>query len=122
MGADTPIGLLTDRGTGMAVGALGILKAGAAYVPIDSTFPRERIAFILADTAAPAVVTREAFREQLADYSGHVITIDSERKKKNDGENDDPAVSPVSGTSVMSGRRISHTSSTPQAPPAYRKG
>ena len=64
MGADTPIGLLTDRGIGMAVGALGILKAGAAYVPIDSTFPEERIAFILADTAAPAVVTRQAFRER----------------------------------------------------------
>ncbi len=73
MGADTPIGLLTDRGAGMALGALGILKAGAAYVPIDSTFPRERIAFILADTAAPAVVTREAFSEQLVDYSGRVI-------------------------------------------------
>ncbi len=61
----------------MAVGALGILKAGAAYVPIDSTFPEERIAFILSDTAAPAVVTREAFRERLAGYNGRVITIDS---------------------------------------------
>ena len=85
--ADTPIGLLTDRGIGMAVGALGILKAGAAYVPIDSTFPEERIAFILADTAAPAVVTREAFRERLTGYSGRIITwiaIDSEQ---NDREN-----------------------------------
>ncbi|SEL65288.1 non-ribosomal peptide synthase domain TIGR01720/amino acid adenylation domain-containing protein, partial [Nitrosovibrio tenuis] len=75
--ADTPVGLLTDRGIGMAVGALGILKSGAAYVPIDSTFPKERIAFILADTAAPAVVTHEAFRERLAGYNGCVIAIDS---------------------------------------------
>ncbi|SCX63279.1 non-ribosomal peptide synthase domain TIGR01720/amino acid adenylation domain-containing protein, partial [Nitrosospira sp. Nsp1] len=100
--ADTPIGLLTDRGIGMAVGALGILKAGAAYVPIDSTFPEERIAFILADTAAPAVVTREAFGERLAGYTGRIITIDSTidsaidpgnlGRKKGEGENEALAV------------------------------
>ncbi|HEX8871242.1 MAG TPA: amino acid adenylation domain-containing protein, partial [Candidatus Acidoferrum sp.] len=88
---DTPIGLLTDRGIGMAVGALGILKAGAAYVPVDSTFPGERIAFILSDTGAPAVVTREAFRRQLAGYNGRVICTDAghpgeeEKKEESDG-------------------------------------
>ncbi|KIO47803.1 condensation domain-containing protein, partial [Nitrosospira sp. NpAV] len=75
--ADTPIGLLTDRGTGLAVGALGILKAGAAYVPIDATFPEERIAFILSDTAAPAVVTRSVFTDRLSGCSGRVICMDT---------------------------------------------
>ncbi|PTR07479.1 non-ribosomal peptide synthase protein (TIGR01720 family)/amino acid adenylation domain-containing protein [Nitrosospira sp. Nsp5] len=75
--ADTPIGLLTDRGTGLAVGALGILKAGAAYVPIDATFPEERIAFILSDTGAPAVVTRSAFTGRLSGYRGRVICMDA---------------------------------------------
>jgi amino acid adenylation domain-containing protein len=68
--------LLIDRGMEMAVGILGILKAGAAYVPLDSKLPAERIAFILSDTAAPAVVTRTAFRYRLAGYSGRVICAD----------------------------------------------
>jgi non-ribosomal peptide synthetase component F len=71
--------------------ALGILNAGPAYVPIDSTFPKERITFILTDTAAPAVVTREVFRERLTGYNGRVITIDFGGKKEN-GENADLAV------------------------------
>ena len=72
-----PIGLLTDRGIGLAVGALGILKAGAAYVPIDATFPEKRVAFILSDTAAPAVVTRSVFTDRLTGYSGRVICMDT---------------------------------------------
>ena len=75
--ADTPIGLLTDRGIGLAVGALGILKAGAVYVPIDATFPEERVAFILSDTAAPAVVTRSVFTDRLTGYRGRVICMDT---------------------------------------------
>ncbi len=82
---DTPIGLLTDRGIGLAIGALGILKAGAAYVPIDSTFPEERITFILSDTAAPAVVTRSAFSNRLASYKGRVICIDAATPQEIDG-------------------------------------
>ncbi|NUT52990.1 MAG: amino acid adenylation domain-containing protein, partial [Saccharothrix sp.] len=55
---ERPVGLLAERGAEYVVGVLGILKAGAAYVPLDPDYPAERLAFMLADTRAEVVVTR----------------------------------------------------------------
>src|ERR1043166_5068303 len=54
VGRESLVGLCIDRSVDMAVGILGILKAGAAYLPIDPEYPQERIAFMLED-AQPAV-------------------------------------------------------------------
>ncbi len=87
--------------------------------PLIPHFPSERIAFILADTVAPAVVTRQAFREQLADYSGHVIIMDSS-EEKDDGENHRPAVNPdirsISNVGPESLAYIVYTSGSTGAP------
>jgi surfactin family lipopeptide synthetase C len=61
----TPVGLFVERSTAMLVGILGILKAGCAYVPLDPTYPAQRIAFILNDTQAPLVVTQQHLASQL---------------------------------------------------------
>ena len=42
----------------MVVGLLGILKAGGAYLPLDPSYPPERLAFMLADAGAPILVTQ----------------------------------------------------------------
>lgn len=52
------VGLFVDRSLDMMVGLLGILKAGAAYVPMDPAYPRERIAMMLEDARAKVVVTQ----------------------------------------------------------------
>jgi amino acid adenylation domain-containing protein/non-ribosomal peptide synthase protein (TIGR01720 family) len=54
---ETLVPLYIERGVNMMVGILGIMKAGAAYVPIDTDFPLERIDYMLQDTAAKIVVT-----------------------------------------------------------------
>ncbi|PYS22426.1 MAG: non-ribosomal peptide synthetase [Acidobacteria bacterium] len=59
VGRESLVGLCIDRSVEMAVGILGILKAGAAYLPIDPEYPQERIAFMLED-AQPAVVLTKA--------------------------------------------------------------
>jgi amino acid adenylation domain-containing protein len=64
--AETLIPICVDRTEDMAIGILGILKSGAAYVPIDPAYPAERIEFMLADTAAPFVVTKAAFLQSSA--------------------------------------------------------
>ncbi|HEY4098046.1 MAG TPA: non-ribosomal peptide synthetase [Baekduia sp.] len=51
------VGLCLDRSVSLVVGALAIVKAGAAYVAIDPNYPDERIAWMLADSGAVAVVT-----------------------------------------------------------------
>ena len=54
---DDRIGLLVDRSEEMLVGILGILKAGAAYVPIDPAYPRDRVAYILNDSRVRVLLT-----------------------------------------------------------------
>ena len=56
--ADVTVGLFVERSLDMIVGLLGILKAGGAYVPIDPAFPAERVAYLLSDSRAAAVVTQ----------------------------------------------------------------
>jgi non-ribosomal peptide synthetase component F len=46
----------------MVVSILGVLKAGAAYVPIDLAYPKERLAFMLEDTHAPVLLMQESLR------------------------------------------------------------
>ncbi|MGI8494257.1 MAG: amino acid adenylation domain-containing protein, partial [Pyrinomonadaceae bacterium] len=60
------IPICVDRSIEMAVGILGILKSGAAYVPVDPAYPSERIEFMLADTSADFIVTQSRFLQSTA--------------------------------------------------------
>lgn len=51
------VGLMMDRSPDLIIALLGILKAGAAYVPIDPTYPASRVALMLEDSAAKAIIT-----------------------------------------------------------------
>jgi amino acid adenylation domain-containing protein len=51
------VGLCVERSVGLVAGLLGALKAGAAYVPVDPKFPRERLRAVIEDSSAKAVVT-----------------------------------------------------------------
>ncbi len=58
VGPDVPVAVCVERSLKVVVGLLGILKAGGAYVPLDAAYPPERLAFILADTQAPVLLTQ----------------------------------------------------------------
>ena len=73
------VGLCTDRSTEMIVALLGILKAGAAYLPLNFEHPSARLAHQLAETEAAAIVTQEALLERLPDFEGDVVCIDRDR-------------------------------------------
>ncbi|MEV1176996.1 amino acid adenylation domain-containing protein, partial [Nonomuraea sp. NPDC049784] len=55
--AETVVALCLERGLDMVVTMLAVLKAGGAYLPLDPDYPAERLAFMLADTGAPVLVT-----------------------------------------------------------------
>ncbi|MFP2913766.1 AMP-binding protein, partial [Pyxidicoccus sp. 3LFB2] len=61
----TLVALCMERSLELPVALLGILKAGAAYVPLDPSYPRERLAFMLRDSAAPVLLTQHALRSLL---------------------------------------------------------
>ncbi|WP_192484725.1 MULTISPECIES: non-ribosomal peptide synthetase [Cysteiniphilum] len=59
------IPLYLDRSFEMVIATLAVLKLGGAYVPIDPTFPDERVRYILKDTNAKVVVTQSWYKENL---------------------------------------------------------
>ncbi|WP_258539555.1 non-ribosomal peptide synthetase [Chitinophaga oryzae] len=74
--------LCIERSVQMIAGMLGILKAGAAYVPIDPDFPAERIAYVLKDTGARIVVSSNACKDLLPQRASlQVMTIDGNAAK-----------------------------------------
>ncbi len=64
-GPGTMVGLFLDRTPDMLAALLGTLKSGAAYVPLDPSYPSDRIGFMLEDSAAPVVITEAALAGQL---------------------------------------------------------
>ncbi|HLD66449.1 MAG TPA: amino acid adenylation domain-containing protein, partial [Pseudomonas sp.] len=62
---DQRVAICAERGFEMVVGLLGVLKAGAAYVPIDPAHPVERMAFMLRDCAPQVVLSQQALAAQL---------------------------------------------------------
>ncbi len=67
-GPGTFVGLCVERGVETVVGLLGIMKAGAAYLPLDPGYPADRLAFMLRDSGARLVVTRTELAGRLPDY------------------------------------------------------
>ena len=65
VGLDVPVALCLEREPGLIVSMLGIWKAGGAYLPLDPTSPRERLAALLADSGASLVITRRALADRL---------------------------------------------------------
>ncbi len=75
IGPDALVALRTDRSLSIAVGILGILKAGGAYLPLDPSYPRDRVQFMMEDSGAAAVVTERAFAEDFAASGTRVVLL-----------------------------------------------
>jgi amino acid adenylation domain-containing protein len=70
------VGLCLERSPELIVSVLGIVKAGAAYVPIDPTYPTERIAGMLEDAKPPVVITSKAHQHLFKGTSAKVLLIE----------------------------------------------
>ena len=75
VGPETFVGIAMVRSVDLVVGLLGILQAGAAYVPLDPTYPSERLAYMLADSQVAALLTQEALVAPLA-FPGPTLCLD----------------------------------------------
>jgi amino acid adenylation domain-containing protein len=75
-GAGSLVGVWMERGLDMVVAILGILKAGAAYVPLDPAFPKDRIDYMMEDAELAIVVTQSALADGLPD-GVHGVRLDA---------------------------------------------
>ena len=77
VGPESLVGLCLERSPDMLVALLAILKAGGGYVPLDPSYPADRIQFILNDAQAPVLVTQEKVLSNLTTLEAHTIVLDT---------------------------------------------
>ncbi len=75
-GTEVPVGICVERSLEMIVGLLAILKAGAAYVPLEPNYPLERMLFIIEDSGAGLLLTQKHLEASLPSSSATVLCID----------------------------------------------
>ncbi|HZD94891.1 MAG TPA: amino acid adenylation domain-containing protein, partial [Candidatus Sulfotelmatobacter sp.] len=83
-GPDVLIALCVERSVSMLVGLLGILKAGAAYLPIDLRYPAERVAFILEDAGVPLLISQRSLEDTLPKHQASVLFLDDVAEPRNE--------------------------------------
>ncbi|MBR8142963.1 amino acid adenylation domain-containing protein [Burkholderia sp. AU19243] len=71
---DTPVALCVERSFEMVTALVGVLKAGAAYLPVDPDYPAERIAYLLRDARPAVAITQPHLRERVAAALGDETT------------------------------------------------
>ncbi|MFB2973198.1 amino acid adenylation domain-containing protein [Aerosakkonema sp. BLCC-F183] len=76
--SETKVGICLERSLEMVIGILGILKAGATYVPLDPAYPKERLAFILEDAQIEILLTQQELTATLPERSAKLICIDTD--------------------------------------------
>ncbi|KAE8561283.1 non-ribosomal peptide synthetase [Paenibacillus polymyxa] len=86
VGAETVVGLMAGRSLDLAVGMLAILKAGGAYLPIDSSYPEERIHFMLEDSGAPLLLLNDSSNYNATTYEGLVLNMDDDEWYKTESK------------------------------------
>jgi amino acid adenylation domain-containing protein len=93
VGPDSLVGLCLERSLDSVICALGVLKAGAAYLPLDPSYPIERLAFMLNDAQPHVLITRGQIASQLQAGLWKVIDIDSDEPQLDRHPTDVPFVS-----------------------------
>jgi amino acid adenylation domain-containing protein len=77
-GPETLVGVCLNRSVSMIVALLGILKSGAAYVPLDPSYPTARLSFMLEDSQAPVLITESSLRSSFAGHAVRTISMDQD--------------------------------------------
>ena len=79
--SETLVGLLVERSIDFIIGVLGILKSGGAYIPIDPSYPEERINYMLEDSKASYIVTEKRFLPSISGSDASIICLDTDKAK-----------------------------------------
>ncbi len=79
VGPEVLVGVCVERGVEMIVALLGILKAGGAFVPLDPSYPEERIEFMVADAGLSILLTQEHLRDRIPGRPGlNILCLDGD--------------------------------------------
>ncbi|MFL6196819.1 MAG: amino acid adenylation domain-containing protein [Thermoanaerobaculia bacterium] len=76
IGPEDRVGICAERSLEMMAGLLGILEAGAAYVPLDPSYPAERLAYVLEDARVPVVLAQERLAAGLPPHRARLLLLE----------------------------------------------
>jgi amino acid adenylation domain-containing protein len=77
VGPEVVTGILLERGIEQVIAVLGVLKAGGAYLPLDPSYPDQRLAYMVSDTAPPLILTTEKLAGRLAVHGTDLLDIEA---------------------------------------------
>lgn len=80
-GPESSVGILLERSVDMFAAVLAVLKAGAAYVPLDTSFPEERLNFVIDDACVDYLVTLQPALRALPAFGGRALCLDRDGAK-----------------------------------------
>ncbi|HSP80899.1 MAG TPA: amino acid adenylation domain-containing protein, partial [Myxococcaceae bacterium] len=78
VGPEVAVGLCVERSLELVVGILGVLKAGGAWLPLDPTYPRERLAFMMEDAGVPLLLTQAHLATRLPSSGARCVLLDGD--------------------------------------------
>jgi amino acid adenylation domain-containing protein len=78
VGADVRVGVCMERSPEIVVALLGVLKAGGAYVPLDPAYPKDRLAYMVRDSAAKVLLTDAKHRDAFSAGGERPVCLDSD--------------------------------------------
>ncbi len=112
VGPEMRVGLCVERSVDMLVGLLGILKAGAAYVPLDPSYPAERLCYMLSDAGISILVTQSYLEARMPTFDATVVCLDATGTPWKDL----PTTSPDSGVTAGNALYVIYTSGSTGRP------
>jgi amino acid adenylation domain-containing protein len=93
-GPDQLVGMCMERFVDMIAALLAVIKAGAAYVPLDPYLPAGRLGYMIEDSGLKILLTQRELRPSLPPFTGTIIEIDGGEWQSNSRENPGVTVSP----------------------------
>lgn len=90
VGPETLVGIYLERSPEMIIALWAVLKSGGAYLPLDSTHPRERQSLILKDSGFPVLLTQQQLVSTLPEYLGHIVCLDRDWEEINRESKESP--------------------------------
>ena len=90
VGPDAIVGVCLDRSPEMVEALIGVWKAGGAYIPLDPSYPMDRLSFMINDAQTPFLLTQEKYRPLFASLGIDAIYIDSNGSELESQSSDNP--------------------------------
>ena len=118
VGPGVVVAICAQRSLEMVVAVLAVLKAGGAYAPIDPAYPEGRVAFMLADTDTPVLLTQQQLLAGLPRHRARTVCLDADRDLIN--SHDDGPVS--TGTTLDDLGYVLYTSGSTGQPKGVAMG